>query len=108
MFRRRRGREIREEIETHLEMATRERIERGESPDQAREAACREFGNVDLVQRNTREVWSWTKLEQLVQDASLRRADSVALTGTQRDVPSSSSRWSWAATRRSIPSFTTS
>ena len=50
-------------------MATRERIERGESPDQARAAALREFGNVDLVQRSTREVWSWTKLEQLVQDA---------------------------------------
>jgi putative ABC transport system permease protein len=65
----RRRREIREEIETHLEMATRDRIERGESPDQARAAALREFGNVDLVQRNTREVWSWTKLEQLVQDA---------------------------------------
>ena len=50
-------------------MATRERIERGESPDKAREAVLREFGNVDLVQRNTREVWSWTKVEQLVQDA---------------------------------------
>jgi putative ABC transport system permease protein len=65
----RRRREIREEIETHLEMATRERIERGEAPDKAREAALREFGNVDLVQRNTREVWSWPKVEQLVQDA---------------------------------------
>ncbi len=68
MFRRRRGREIREEIETHLEMATRERIDRGELPDHARDAARREFGNVDLVQRNTREIWTWPTVEQLIQD----------------------------------------
>jgi len=64
-----RRREISEEIEAHLEMATRERVERGELPDQAREAARREFGNVDLVQRNMREVWASTAAEQLWQDA---------------------------------------
>jgi predicted permease len=66
-FRRRRS-DIGDEIETHLQMAIRDRIERGESPDEARVAALREFGNVDLVQRNTREVWAWTRVEQLLQD----------------------------------------
>ena len=67
MFRRRRN-DIGDEIEAHLQMAIRDRIERGESPDEARDAALREFGNVDLVQRNTREVWAWTRVEQLLQD----------------------------------------
>ncbi|MGH9175326.1 MAG: ABC transporter permease, partial [Vicinamibacterales bacterium] len=65
---RRRDREIAEEIQTHLDMATRDRIERGESPDAARLAAMREFGNVGLIRQATRETWSWTWLEQLLQD----------------------------------------
>lgn len=67
-FRRRREDEIAEEIQTHLEMAMRERVERGESPEAARQAALREFGNVGLIRRATREVWSWTWVEQLLQD----------------------------------------
>jgi hypothetical protein len=65
---RKRTQDIAEEIETHLTMATRERIERGMAPDEARLAALREFGNVPLIQQTTREVWSWTWLEQLLQD----------------------------------------
>jgi predicted permease len=67
-WRRRHSKDIAEEIELHLEMATRDRIARGMSPDEARSAAMREFGNVALVQQTTREVWSWTRLEQLLQD----------------------------------------
>jgi predicted permease len=65
---RNRDREIAEEINTHLDMATRERIARGESPEEARLAALREFGNVALIRESTRHVWSWTRLEQLAQD----------------------------------------
>src|SRR5687767_240932 len=65
---RRRDREIAEEIETHLAMATRERIERGESPEAARFAAMREFGNVGLIRDTTRSVWISTTVEQLLQD----------------------------------------
>jgi predicted permease len=68
---RRRTKDIPEEIDTHLAMATRERIERGMAPDEARAAAIREFGNVLLVQQTTREVWAWTWLEQLLQDMRL-------------------------------------
>jgi predicted permease len=68
---RRRTKDIPEEIDTHLAMATRERIERGMAPDEARAAAIREFGNVLLVRQTTREVWAWTWLEQLLQDMRL-------------------------------------
>ena len=67
--RRSRADEIREEIETHVAMATRDYIARGMTPDDARAAATREFGNVLLVRQTTREVWSWPRLEQWVQDA---------------------------------------
>jgi macrolide transport system ATP-binding/permease protein len=63
-----RDREIAEEIDTHLAMATRDRIERGETPEEARLAVLREFGNVALIRESTRHVWSWTRLEQLLQD----------------------------------------
>jgi macrolide transport system ATP-binding/permease protein len=67
-FPRRRAKDISEEIETHLAMATRDYIARGMSPDEARSAALREFGNVPLIQQTTREVWAWTRAEQLLQD----------------------------------------
>jgi predicted permease len=67
-MRRDRDREIGEEIQTHLEMATRELIARGLSPADARAAALREFGNVTLIQQTTRETWSWTAVEQFFQD----------------------------------------
>ena len=67
-WRRRCDGEIAEEINAHLEMAVRDRIERGEDPDAARAAALREFGNVPLVRQTTREVWSWTAVEHLLQD----------------------------------------
>jgi predicted permease len=70
-FTRRRAKDLAEEIEVHLTMATRDRIERGMAPDEARAAALREFGNVALIEQTTREVWSWTWLEQLLQDVRL-------------------------------------
>ena len=77
--------DIAEEINTHLAMATRERMERGMAPDEARAAALREFGNVALVQQTTREVWSWVRVEQFVQDIRfgariLRQAPGLSAT----------------------------
>jgi predicted permease len=65
---RKRDEELNEEIRAHLEMAAREREERGESSDAARAAARREFGNVGLVKETTREMWGWASLERLWQD----------------------------------------
>jgi putative ABC transport system permease protein len=57
-----------EEIRAHLNMAAREREERGESAGDARAAARREFGNVGLVKETTRDMWGWASLERLWQD----------------------------------------
>jgi putative ABC transport system permease protein len=65
---RRRYDELDEEIRAHIEMSVRERVERGESPDAARAAARREFGNVGLVKETTRDVWGWVWIERLAQD----------------------------------------
>ena len=67
-FSRRREKELDEELRTHLAMAERDRIARGESPDAARAAARREFGNVGLIKEITREIWGGQSLERLVQD----------------------------------------
>ena len=57
-----------EEVRSHLRMAARERTEQGESTEQARASALREFGNVALVKEDTRDMWGWSWLETLLQD----------------------------------------
>jgi predicted permease len=65
----RRSKELDDEIRSHFEMAVRERIERGEDPRRAREAAQREFGNAGLVRETTRDAWGWRHMEQFAHDA---------------------------------------
>ena len=60
--------ELDEEVRSHLEMAARERVDRGAPADVAARAARREFGNVGLVQEVTRDVWGWGSLDRLMQD----------------------------------------
>ena len=60
--------DLNEEIRAHIEMSVRERVERGESPDAARAAARREFGNVGLVKETTRDAWGWVWLESFFND----------------------------------------
>lgn len=62
--------ELSEEIEAHLRMAVQDRVDRGESPQAARQAALREFGNVMLVRDVTREQWGWLRVGRLLQDVS--------------------------------------
>ncbi len=57
-----------EDIREHIAMETQDNIERGMSPEEARYAAVRKFGNVTRVKEETREVWSFVWLEQLLQD----------------------------------------
>ena len=63
-----RKKELDEEIRGHLDMATRQCVDRGESPQQAAQSANREFGNVALVRDVTRRQWGWMSLEELMQD----------------------------------------
>ena len=66
--RKRSDQELDEELQAHLAMATRDRIERGEDPRAAALAARREFGNRTLIQEITREMWGWSALATLWQD----------------------------------------
>jgi predicted permease len=56
------------DIRDHIATETQDNIDRGMSPEEARYAALRKFGNVTRVREQTREVWSLVWLEHLVQD----------------------------------------
>ena len=64
----RRDKELDEEIETHLQMAIQDRVEQGQSPEEARRSALLEFGNVGVVKDVTRDMWGRRALEELWQD----------------------------------------
>jgi predicted permease len=57
-----------EEVQSHLRMDANDRIERGDSVQNAQQAAHREFGNVALVEQVTRDQWGTRWLEELLQD----------------------------------------
>lgn len=56
------------EIRQHLEFETQLGIEAGLSPEEARYAAMRKFGNVSLAKEESREVWGLLWMERLWQD----------------------------------------
>jgi predicted permease len=56
------------EIEAHLALDIQQRVERGESPDDARRSARKEFGNVAMVKEVTRGVWTSRFLDILQQN----------------------------------------
>ena len=64
----RRRDDFEDEIREHIEMETLENIERGMSPDEARRAALRTFGNVGVVRERLREGSPLYWLETLWQD----------------------------------------
>ncbi|MGH9629153.1 MAG: permease prefix domain 1-containing protein, partial [Bryobacteraceae bacterium] len=57
------------ELRTHLQLETEEQQEAGLSQEDARYAARRAFGNIALVKEEVREMWGWTAVEQILQDA---------------------------------------
>jgi len=60
--------ELDQDIRDHIAQETQDNIDRGMSPANARYAAMRKFGNVTRVKEDTREVWSFVWLGQLLQD----------------------------------------
>jgi predicted permease len=81
--RRRKEGELREELQFHLEEEADELRANGLLEDHARWAARRDLGNVTLLREDTRTLWTWTVLEQFVQDVrhairTLRRSPSFA------------------------------
>ena len=70
--------DIERDIRDHIEAETRDNIERGMSPAEARAAAIRRFGSPLRVAEDARAVWSWMWFDRLCQDTryafrSLRR-----------------------------------
>jgi hypothetical protein len=77
--------ELSEELLAHLQMAIADRMERGESEDEARRNAMREMGNIPLIEDVTRELWGGVWAERVLQDVRyalrhLRRAPGFAVT----------------------------
>ncbi len=76
--------EMRAEMAQHLELQVERNLAAGMTPEDARYAAHRQFGNLGRVQEEAREMRGWLWLEQLSQDGrfavrSLRRNPGYAL-----------------------------
>jgi putative ABC transport system permease protein len=67
-FRKRRDEDLDAELRSHLSMAARDRVDRGEAPTDADRNARREFGNLPLIGETTRDMWTWSWLDRLAQD----------------------------------------
>ncbi len=62
------GGRLKDEMQAHIDIEIQENIEAGLSPQQARQAAMKKFGNVLLAQERSREIWGWVWAERVWQD----------------------------------------
>jgi len=61
-------RELKEEIDDHVRMKQKDLADEGMPPNEARNAARREFGNALLLRERSRDAWGFRWLETLLQD----------------------------------------
>ena len=76
LFRRNRtSQQLSDEIQFHLDQQIAENVTAGMTPDEARHAAMRTFGNATFLKEETRETWGWLWLEHVAKDLryALRR-----------------------------------
>jgi predicted permease len=66
--RRNRDQDLQDEIQAHFAIEVKQRMERGETREQAERAARREFGNLTVVKEVTRATWGLAWLDSLFQD----------------------------------------
>jgi predicted permease len=59
---------LNDELQFHLEQQITENLAAGMSPEQARSAALRRFGNPTLLRDQARSTWSWSWLEKFARD----------------------------------------
>ena len=68
VHRNRREEELGDELQFHLDEEAEEREAEGLPPDRAARAARLHLGNRTVVEEQVHAVWTWTLLEQFVQD----------------------------------------
>jgi len=68
MNRDQRDKDLDRELRDHLDLDAEDRMDRGQSAEDARYAVKRDFGNATLVKEVTREMWGWNFFERLSQD----------------------------------------
>ncbi|HEY6414166.1 MAG TPA: ABC transporter permease [Edaphobacter sp.] len=73
------------EMRFHLEQEVAERVRAGVTPDEARRAAMREFGNPAVLRDEARRSWRWGWLETMLRDVrvgtrSLMRSKGFSIT----------------------------
>ena len=78
-------RELNEELTSHIAIETAARVREGESPEAARQAALRDFGNLGMVAEVTRNQWGLVWVDILARDVKfalrqLLRSPGFALT----------------------------
>ena len=62
--------DLEEEMRLHLELREQEQVRVGLTPEDARYAALRRFGNATLLKEESYMAWRWDWLESFVQDAA--------------------------------------
>src|SRR5712672_2307737 len=60
--------DLAEEIREHLDEKVEELVAEGMARKEAGAAACRAFGNVTLTEEDSRNVWRWPSVEELLAD----------------------------------------
>src|SRR5947208_17104290 len=77
--------DLSEEIQEHLEEKIEELVASGMSRKEAAAVARREFGNVTLIEEDSREIWRWPSIESFFADVryalqTLRQSTAVTVT----------------------------
>jgi hypothetical protein len=62
--------DLEEEMRLHLELRAQEHVRVGLTPEDARYAALRRFGNATLLKEESHMTWGWDWLESLLQDTA--------------------------------------